>query len=86
MATVVEFPAQDLKGKNATGLEQHGSATRCSRCKGLMVVEQCFDSMDDPRHLDFPARRCVQCGEIIDPVILQNRRLQLGDAFGPGRK
>ena len=25
--------------------------------------------------IDFPALRCVQCGEIVDPVILHNRRL-----------
>ncbi|MGH9782926.1 MAG: hypothetical protein ACRD88_01970 [Terriglobia bacterium] len=42
-----------------------------------MVIEQCFDFMDDTGHLDFLARRCVQCGEVIDPVILQNRQRQL---------
>jgi len=33
-----------------------------------MVIEQCFDIRDDTGHLDFMARRCVQCGEVIDPV------------------
>jgi hypothetical protein len=28
-------------------------------------------------HRDFRARRCVQCGEFIDPVILQNRQRSL---------
>ena len=37
---------------------------RCSRCGGFMMTEP--DEM----------RRCVQCGERIDPVILQNRELQ----------
>ena len=37
----------------------------CARCGGLMVTEQ---------HVDLSAQRCVQCGEVIDPVILQNRR------------
>lgn len=37
----------------------------CSRCGGLMVTEQL---------IDLPAHRCVQCGEVVDPVILQNRQ------------
>ena len=41
---------------------------KCSRCEGLMVIEQ---------HDDFPAQRCVQCGEVIDAVILQNRQRRL---------
>ena len=39
--------------------------THCDRCGGFMVTEQLIDQ---------PAHRCVQCGEIIDAVILQNRR------------
>ena len=77
MATAVGFPAKDLKVENPTGLRQLAGATRCSRCEGLMVIEQCFDLMDDTGHLDFMARRCVQCGEVIDQVILQNRQRQL---------
>ena len=42
-----------------------------------MVVESHFDFAGDADHLEYLARRCVQCGEVIDPVILQNRRLQL---------
>jgi hypothetical protein len=37
----------------------------CSRCGGLMVIEPC---------LDFQVQRCVQCGDIVDPVIVQNRQ------------
>lgn len=40
---------------------------RCPRCSGLMVVEWCEDLSD------YRAQRCVQCGEVIDPVILHNR-------------
>lgn len=77
MATAVGFPAKDLKQENPTGWSQLASATRCSRCEGFMVIEQCFDFRDDTGQLDFLARRCVQCGEVIDPVILQNRQRQL---------
>ena len=44
-------------------------ADRCPRCSGLMVAEWCQDLSD------YSAQRCVQCGELIDPVILENRRL-----------
>ncbi|HKW85974.1 MAG TPA: hypothetical protein VJM82_02795 [Nitrospiraceae bacterium] len=85
MATAVGFPAKDLKEENLTAWRHLASETRCSRCKGLMVIEQCFDFMDDTGRLDFWARRCVQCGEVIDPVIVWNRRQRLpgGIAAGP---
>jgi len=40
---------------------------RCPRCSGLMVAEWYQDLSD------YCAQRCVQCGEVIDPVILRNR-------------
>ncbi|THI90984.1 MAG: hypothetical protein CAF41_002550 [Nitrospira sp. CG24A] len=43
------------------------SAGRCPRCSGLMVDEWSQDLSD------YRAQRCVQCGEMIDPVILHNR-------------
>ncbi len=60
------------------GRENFVGPIRCSRCTGLMVVEQGFDSMLGSSEADMLLRRCVQCGEIIDPVILQNRRLRPG--------
>lgn len=49
-------------------------AGRCPRCRGLMVLM----SYDDqarviPSHLS-PAWRCVLCGEVLDPIIVANRR------------
>lgn len=46
---------------------------RCPRCSGLMVDEWYQDLSD------YRAQRCVQCGEMIDPVILRNR----GALYGP---
>lgn len=77
MARAATFQGKDLKKKNpAVGGSPAGQA-RCWRCEGLMVVEQCFDPAGDAGHPDCQARRCEQCGEVIDPVILQNRRLQV---------
>lgn len=59
--------------QESTEVAAHSEATihrtdRCERCSGLMVAEWCEDLSD------YTALRCVQCGEVIDPVILQNRR------------
>ena len=68
MATAVGFPAKDLKEKDPGSWKPLATATRCSRCDGLMVIEQ---------RGDFPVRRCVQCGDITDEVILRNRHAHL---------
>ena len=78
MATAIGFHAEVQKEANGAEWEELASTGRCWRCGGLMVAEHCFDFLDDTGHLDFPARRCVQCGEIVDPVILKNRRLLPG--------
>ena len=49
------------------------STARCLRCKGLMVIEPCVDLLNSDGHFDLLTRRCVQCGERVDPVILRNR-------------
>ena len=45
----------------------------CSRCGGLMVSDFCMDLLNSTGELEFAAKRCVQCGEVVDPVILRNR-------------
>jgi DNA-directed RNA polymerase subunit RPC12/RpoP len=41
---------------------------RCPRCSGAMVFERFQDMLDL-----FYAWRCVNCGEIVDPVVERNR-------------
>ena len=45
-------------------------ADRCPRCGGLMVHEWGENLTENT------AQRCVQCGELVDSVIVENRRLQ----------
>jgi hypothetical protein len=68
MVMAVGFSAKELKEEHPVDGKQLGCVTRCSRCGGLMVAEE---------HMDLLVQRCVQCGERIDPVILQNRQLRL---------
>ncbi len=45
----------------------------CTRCGGLLVGERCMDIGESLGGYWFWAMRCVQCGDIIDEVILRNR-------------
>ncbi|MDH5700602.1 MAG: hypothetical protein OEZ41_11645 [Nitrospirota bacterium] len=47
----------------------------CLRCGGLMVKEVSLDLMNGSSELECTTKRCVQCGDILDPVILRNRRI-----------
>jgi formylmethanofuran dehydrogenase subunit E len=63
MSTTALFQDEHIQVRNAANWTRR-AAMRCSRCGGLMVREE---------SIDLPAQRCVQCGDFIDPVILQNR-------------
>ena len=75
MASVIEFTgehsiiARDWRSPLVRGSD------RCPRCGGLMVHEWGADPMENA------GQRCVQCGELVDSVILENRRLQRTAAF-----
>ena len=51
---------------------QVGEGT-CTRCGGLMIKEYYLDLQDDTGQIGIKGLRCTSCGEVIDPVILQNR-------------
>ncbi len=48
----------------------------CTRCGGLMVNDFWMDLLNSTGELKFAAKRCVQCGAVVDPVILHNRQLR----------
>jgi len=52
----------------------------CTRCSGQMTHELCIDIQSDSGRTNFWAFRCIQCGDIVDEVILQNRSRSV---FGP---
>jgi hypothetical protein len=43
------------------------------RCGGLMITDYYLDLQDDTGQIGITGLRCTSCGEVIDPVILQNR-------------
>ena len=64
--------AEQVEGSTASSAVQHESA--CARCGGLLVPDFAMDLLFCIGETKFAAQRCVQCGEIVDPVILGNRR------------
>jgi hypothetical protein len=43
-----------------------------------MVQDFCMDVLGNIGEAEFVAKRCVQCGEVVDSVILLNRQLRQG--------
>jgi hypothetical protein len=48
----------------------------CTRCGGLMVNDLSIDLLNSAGESELAAKRCVQCGEVVDAVIQRNRQLQ----------
>jgi RNase P subunit RPR2 len=48
----------------------------CLRCGGFMVKEVSTDLLNSTGELECVTTRCVQCGDILDPVILRNRSIR----------
>lgn len=68
--------ARESHSHNQTVSSAVPHESKCSRCGGLMVMYFCMDLLNSTGDLEFAAKRCVQCGEVIDPVIQRNRRLR----------
>jgi hypothetical protein len=51
----------------------------CARCGGFLVIEDWDGSVSSYREKNIRSMecvRCVNCGSIDDPVILENRRIE----------
>ena len=62
---------EQLANHTVSPAAQHEST--CTRCGGLMVQDFCLDVLGNIGESEFAAKRCVQCGEVVDSVILRNR-------------
>lgn len=76
MAAVMEKRRKVQRDDGAVvSINSHHSST-CGRCGGFMVSDFSMDLRDDLGNCDVAAKRCVQCGDVVDPVILRNRQLR----------
>ena len=73
MATAFKEKTKNEQRSNHTISSAAQHESMCTRCGGLMVDDFCMDLLFCIGETEFAAQRCVQCGEIVDPVILRNR-------------
>jgi RNase P subunit RPR2 len=63
-----------IKDSTPVKLEKPKSSDACTRCGGLLVSHWCMNVNYDAGGMEILTKRCLQCGEVIDPVILENRQ------------
>ena len=73
-ALTEEMKAEQLGHHTISSEASHKST--CARCGGLMVTDFYMVLLSGIGETEFAAQRCVQCGEIVDPIILRNRRIK----------
>ena len=76
MAIAMAERARGSQSRNPAVSSAVPHESTCNRCGGLMVSDFCMDLLSSTGELEFAAKRCVQCGEVVDPVIQRNRRLR----------
>ena len=62
-------PRSQEEGRFSEYLKGHS----CSRCGGMFIRESLLDLFDDTGQIWRWGLRCVQCGNVVDPVILKHR-------------
>lgn len=60
------------------GVVSRADAPPCIRCGGLTVVEDLSGGAAGSPGWDLTVRRCVICGDVVDPLILERRALAAG--------
>lgn len=63
-----------IKNAAPVELEKPETPDVCTRCGGLLVSHWCMNVNYDAGGMEILTKRCLQCGEVIDPVILENRQ------------
>lgn len=53
----------------------------CRRCSGFLVREMCIDLASDSGYSTVWAQRCIQCGDMVDEVILRNRSMSIPEVM-----
>jgi hypothetical protein len=71
MATLQKQPIHTSQGRIDELLARSTSA--CSRCGGLLVKTFCITPKEGIADFQIDVMKCLQCGDIVDPVILKNR-------------
>ena len=58
----------------------------CERCKGWMTPQRCIDHSAQEEQTRERPWLCMNCGNVVDSVILQNRTVQQTMPIPQGRR
>jgi ribosomal protein S27AE len=73
MSMALEEETKAVQPRNHMISSEASHKSTCVRCGGFMVNDSYMDLLNNVGETEFAAKRCVQCGEVVDPVILRNR-------------
>lgn len=59
---------------------------KCPRCQGWMVHDQFSDLRDDTGRLHWEGWRCLNCGAIMDPLVLLHQAMPPAKPFKTRRR
>ena len=48
---------------------------QCRRCKGYLITDYFMDILSGSGEVNFTGWRCLNCGDITDPVILRHHQM-----------
>ena len=65
--------SKNILSSVSQGFGRVQNSQACTRCGGLLIGEGLSDPFDDTGHMRRWAQRCVQCGDIVDSLILKHR-------------
>jgi hypothetical protein len=71
MATLHQQPIHTSSGRSNERLAMSNSI--CSRCCGLLVRTFCVSPEEGIAGFQIEAMKCLQCGDLFDNTILENR-------------
>ncbi len=57
----------------------------CLHCHRLMAKETCMDLQDEAGIMIIPVLQCLNCGEVVDPLILKHRMRAPAPMMGHAR-
>ncbi len=57
----------------------------CLRCHGLMSKVTCTDLQDETGIMIIPVLQCLNCGEVVDSLILEHRKNMPAPMVGRAR-
>ncbi len=71
---IEEKSSEKFQAHPITAASTLTNQSTCTRCGGLLVNDCYMDVLDGISKSRFSPKRCVQCGEVVDFVILLNRQ------------